>query len=117
VWTPPRRASALILETDNGSGLRPLPRHISPWPTGAGGTLPDDVSFEQRPSLGIPGLTAAHAVFNGGYVADKTLLIQGGAGTARLSGLQFRPLSAGAVSSPPPGKAVETRKVRGAMWC
>ncbi|WP_299689130.1 NADPH:quinone reductase [uncultured Tateyamaria sp.] len=43
--------------------------------------LPDGVSATVGATLGIPGLTAAHAVFGGGDVAGKTLLIQGGSGT------------------------------------
>lgn len=44
-------------------------------------TLPDAVSFETGAILGIPGLTAAHAVFGDGDVTGTTLLIQGGGGT------------------------------------
>ena len=51
--------------------------------------LPDDVSLETGATLGIPGLTAAHAVFGGGDVAEKTLLIQGGAGTVGLLAVQL----------------------------
>ena len=43
--------------------------------------LPDGVSRRVGATLGIPGLTAAHAVFGGGDIAGQTLLIQGGAGT------------------------------------
>lgn len=43
--------------------------------------LPDHVSFEEGAILGIPGLTAVHAVLGGGPVAGKTVLISGGAGT------------------------------------
>ncbi len=42
--------------------------------------LPDDVSFAWGATLGIPGLTAVHAVLGGGSVADQTLLVSGGAG-------------------------------------
>lgn len=51
--------------------------------------LDDNVSFETAASLGIPGLTAAHAVFNGGDVAGQTLLVQGGAGTVGYLAVQF----------------------------
>ena len=48
--------------------------------------LPDTVSFEVGASLGIPALTAAHAVLGGGPVAGASLLVQGGGGTvARLA--------------------------------
>ncbi|WP_415404033.1 NADPH:quinone reductase [Tateyamaria sp. SN3-11] len=51
--------------------------------------LPDDVSFETGAILGIPGLTAAHAVFGGGDIAGKSVLIQGGAGTVGLLAVQL----------------------------
>jgi len=51
--------------------------------------LPDDVSLETGAILGIPGLTAAHAVFGGGDVQDQTVLIQGGAGTVGLLAVQL----------------------------
>ena len=43
--------------------------------------LPEDVSLETGAMLGIPGLTAARAVFGGGEVAGRTVLISGGAGS------------------------------------
>ncbi|MDF1728233.1 MAG: NADPH:quinone reductase [Sulfitobacter sp.] len=51
--------------------------------------LPDGVTEETGASLGIPGLTACHAVFGGGEVADQTLLIQGGAGTVGYLAVQL----------------------------
>jgi NADPH2:quinone reductase len=42
--------------------------------------LPDDLSFAQGATLGIPGMTAWCAVFADGPVADKTVLVTGGAG-------------------------------------
>ncbi|WP_293573376.1 NADPH:quinone reductase [Phaeobacter sp.] len=39
-----------------------------------------EATLEQGAVLGIPGLTAAHTVFQGGDVAGKTVLVQGGAG-------------------------------------
>lgn len=51
--------------------------------------LPDAVSFETGAILGIPGLTACHAVFGGGEVMGQTLLIQGGAGTVGLLAVQL----------------------------
>ncbi len=48
--------------------------------------LPDAVSFVVGASLGIPGLTAAHAVLKDGPVDGASLLVQGGGGTvARLA--------------------------------
>ncbi len=43
--------------------------------------LPDAVSLQTGAVLGIPGLTAAHAVFSGGDIAGQTVLVHGGAGT------------------------------------
>lgn len=51
--------------------------------------LPDSVSDEVGASLGIPGLTACHAVFCGGEVQGKTLLIQGGGGTVGYLAVQL----------------------------
>ena len=51
--------------------------------------LPDDVSDEVGATLGIPGLTAAHTVFGGGDVADRTLLISGGAGAVGHNAVQL----------------------------
>ncbi|MFL4468695.1 NADPH:quinone reductase [Tateyamaria armeniaca] len=52
-------------------------------------TLPDAISLETGAVLGIPGLTAAHAVFGGGDVAGQTVLVQGGAGTVGLLAVQL----------------------------
>jgi NADPH2:quinone reductase len=43
--------------------------------------LPDRTGFAEAACLGIPALTAWHTVFADGPVADKTLLVTGGAGT------------------------------------
>ena len=51
--------------------------------------LPDPVSLETGAILGIPGLTACHAVFGGGDISGKTLLVQGGAGTVGLLAVQL----------------------------
>ncbi|MEP1943607.1 MAG: NADPH:quinone reductase, partial [Sulfitobacter sp.] len=51
--------------------------------------LPDDVSMETGAILGIPGLTAAEAVFGGGDVAGQTLLISGGGGTVGFLAVQL----------------------------
>jgi len=51
--------------------------------------LPDAVSFETAASLGIPGLTACHAIFGGGGVAGETVLVQGGAGTVGYLAVQL----------------------------
>ncbi len=51
--------------------------------------LPDGISLETGACLGIPGLTACHAVFGGGGVAGETVLVQGGAGTVGLLAVQL----------------------------
>lgn len=43
--------------------------------------MPDDMPDEVGACMGIPGLTAAHAVFGGGNVDGCTILVQGGGGT------------------------------------
>lgn len=50
-------------------------------PTDQAVALPDNVGFESGAALGIPGLTACHAVLGGGLVEGKTVLVSGGAGT------------------------------------
>ena len=51
--------------------------------------LPDGVSFEIGATLGIPGLTAGHAVFGNGDIKGQTLFIQGGGGTVGLLAVQL----------------------------
>ena len=51
--------------------------------------MPDAVSMETGAQLGIPGLTAAHAVWAGGEVSGKTVLVQGGAGTVGYLAVQL----------------------------
>jgi NADPH2:quinone reductase len=53
-------------------------------PEGQAVPLPDGVSFEQAACIGIPGITAHRAVHAGGPVADRTVLVQGGAGAVGL---------------------------------
>lgn len=58
-------------------------------PAGQAVPLPDATSFEQGATLGIPGLTAAHAVMAGGDVAGKSVLVSGGAGTVGNIAIQI----------------------------
>lgn len=51
--------------------------------------LPEKTSLEIGATLGIPGLTAAHAVFGGGDVSGQTLLISGGAGAVGHNAVQL----------------------------
>lgn len=75
----------------NGQWQRPFgtaASHIT-LPAHQAVPLPDGVSFETGASLGIPGLTACHAVFGGGGVAGETVMVQGGAGTVGLLAVQL----------------------------
>jgi NADPH2:quinone reductase len=75
----------------NGQWQRPLgtaASHIT-LPADMAVPLPDDVSFETGAILGIPGLTAAEAVFGGGDINGQTVLVQGGAGTVGLLAVQL----------------------------
>lgn len=51
--------------------------------------LPDGVPFDVGAGLGIPALTAAHAVFCCGPVQGKTVLVSGGGGTVGHLAVQF----------------------------
>jgi NADPH2:quinone reductase len=51
--------------------------------------LPDGVSFEQGACLGIPAMTATHAVALAGAAKDTTLLVSGGAGSVSQYVIQF----------------------------
>jgi NADPH2:quinone reductase len=66
--------------------------------------LPEGASFEAGAVLGIPGLTATHAVLSGGPVEGRRVLVSGGAGTvgrlavqvARASGAEVLATARGA---------------------
>ena len=53
--------------------------------------LPENTSFGQGAVLGIPGLTATHAVLGGGSVQGQTVLVSGGAGTVGRLAVLNRP--------------------------
>lgn len=75
----------------NGQWQRPFgtaASHVT-LPADMAVPLPDAVSFETGAILGIPGLTAAEAVFGGGGVEGQTLLIQGGGGTVGYLAVQL----------------------------
>lgn len=75
----------------NGQWQRPFgtaASHIT-LPAEMAVPLPDNVSFETGAILGIPGLTAAQAVFGGGDIAGQWVLISGGAGTVGLLAVQL----------------------------
>lgn len=75
----------------NGQWQRPFgsaATHIT-LPAEQAVPLPDGVDFETGANLGIPGLTACHAVFGAGEVKGQTLLVQGGAGTVSFLAVQL----------------------------
>lgn len=51
--------------------------------------LPDSVSMEQGACLGIPGITAHHAVHVAGSVKGRTVLVQGAAGSVGVCAVQL----------------------------
>jgi len=67
--------------------------------------LPDTVSFEEGAVLGIPGMTAVHAVLGGGSVAGKTVLVSGGAGTVGRLAIQVAAASGASVLATARGDA------------
>jgi NADPH2:quinone reductase len=52
-------------------------------------TLPDSIDFDVGAGLGVPALTAYHAIHIDGSVAGLTLLVQGGAGVVGHYAIQF----------------------------
>lgn len=76
--------------------------------------LPDGVSFETGASLGIPGLTASHAVFGGGAVKGQTLLVQGGAGTVGLLAVQLAKWAGARVIATTSASRMEAARAAGA---
>lgn len=77
--------------------------------------LPDEASFETGAVMGIPGLTACHAVLGGGPVADKTVLISGGAGTVGHLAVQIAAASGARVIATARGaEALESVRKAGA---
>jgi len=75
----------------NGQWQRPFgtaASHIT-LPATQAVPLPKGVSMDTGAVLGIPGLTACHAVFGGGEVAGQALLVQGGGGTVGLLAVQL----------------------------
>lgn len=77
--------------------------------------LPDAASFEAGAVMGIPGITAAHAVLGGGSVADQTLLVSGGAGTVGHLAVQIATASGANVIATARGtEAMESVRAAGA---
>jgi NADPH2:quinone reductase len=67
--------------------------------------LPDNVSFEEGAVLGIPGLTATHAVLGSGSVEGRTVLVSGGAGTVGRLAVQVARASGARVLATARGEA------------
>ena len=70
----------------------------SPWGTAAqhcvvpatsAQHLPDSASFEVGAMLGVPAVTAAHCLFGDGPIADRSVLVAGGAGAVGRSAVQL----------------------------
>lgn len=51
--------------------------------------MPDDVSMELGATLGVPAVTAAHALFAQGSIAGKDILVAGGAGAVGRAAIQL----------------------------
>jgi NADPH:quinone reductase len=51
--------------------------------------LPDNASFSDGASLGIPAMTAHYALFSDGPIRGKTVLVQGGAGAVGFYAIQL----------------------------
>lgn len=80
--------------------------------------LPDAISFEEGATLGIPALTAYHAVELAGAGQGTTLLVSGGAGAVSQFAIQFAKARGAIVLSTisSPDKAVAARQA-GADHC
>jgi NADPH2:quinone reductase len=59
--------------------------------------LPDTTDFAAGACLGVPALTAYHAIMLDGSVRGKTLLVQGGAGAVGFYAIQFAKLDGATV--------------------
>ena len=59
--------------------------------------LPDTTDFAAGACLGVPALTAYHAIMLDGTVRGKTLLVQGGAGAVAFYAIQFAKLDGATV--------------------
>ncbi|APX12468.1 NADPH:quinone reductase [Tateyamaria omphalii] len=100
----------------NGQWQRPFgtaATHIC-LPSDQAVDLPDGVSEQTGAVLGIPGLTAAQAVFGGGAVAGQTVLVQGGAGTVGLLAVQLAKWGGARVIATAHGAGMERAEAAGA---
>ncbi|WP_164658487.1 NADPH:quinone reductase [Tropicibacter sp. Alg240-R139] len=76
--------------------------------------LPASVGDEVGATLGIPGLTATHAVFSGGDIHDQTVLIHGGAGTVGFLAVQLAKWGGAKVITTARGAGLDRAKAAGA---
>jgi NADPH2:quinone reductase len=74
--------------------------------------LPDKVSFEAGACLGIPAMTAIHAIVLAGVGKDTTVLVAGGAGSVGQYAIQFAKTVGATVltSVSSPGKAAAAKE-------
>ncbi len=79
--------------------------------------LPEGVDLAAGATLGIPGLTAAHAVFGSGDVAGQTLLISGGAGAVGHSAVQLAKWGGATVIATARGDGLTRAAEAGADHC
>lgn len=76
--------------------------------------LPEGVTLDAGAQLGIPGLTAAHAVFATGPVAGKTVLVQGAAGTVGHLATQLAAWGGATVIATARGAGLDRARAAGA---
>ena len=77
-------------------------------------TLPDETSLEIGAILGIPAMTAVHAVAGGDPVAGKTVLISGGAGTVGHLAIQVAKAEGASVIATASGAGIDAARKAGA---
>lgn len=76
--------------------------------------LPNNISFAEGATLGIPALTAIHAVLGRGDVAGQTVLVFGGAGTVGRLAIQVAKAHGASVISTARGAGIEAARAAGA---
>lgn len=76
--------------------------------------LPDGVDLLAAATLGIPGLTACHAVFGGGDVAGRDLLVSGGAGAVGHNAVQLARWGGARVIATASGDGMDRARAAGA---
>lgn len=76
--------------------------------------LPEVTSFEAGAAMGIPGLTAVHAVLGQGPVEGKVVLVSGGAGTVGRLAVQVAAAHGAEVIATARGDGIEAARTAGA---